>query len=87
MPEPFTPTHRLTVARPGQPVQVVELHLERAERGSPDGYAYTAGEWARDDSASWEHRDGQWLLDGVPVMDPHPDRPAASSVQVERVRG
>lgn len=87
MPEPFRPTHRLTVQWPGRPAQVVVLQLDAPRGyGSLHGCAYTEAEWARDDAASWEHRgeDG-WMLDGIPLMQPHPDRPAATSVQVERL--
>ncbi len=87
MHEPFAPTHRLVVDRPGHPQAVVVLRLVPSELGSADGYAYTAAEWASEDSASWERRGGEWLLDGVPVLEGHPDRPAATSLRVERLVG
>lgn len=83
MSEPFHPTHLLTVRWPDR-VQIVALRIE-----SSDGYgfAYTAEEWAKDDSAAWERSGDGWLLDGWPVMDAHPDRPAARSLQVQRLHG
>lgn len=83
MAEPFRPTHRLTVVWPSR-VQVAVLHLD-ALRGDPYGCAYTETEWARDEAASWEHREEGWMLDGIPLTMAHPDRPAATSVQVERL--
>lgn len=85
MATPFIPTHQLTVEYPGKKPQVVVLCLEPSERNSPFGYAYTEKEWAEDESASWEHREEGWLLDGWPLMQKHPDRDLPSSLQVELV--
>lgn len=82
MPDPHRPTHQLTVQWPGR----TETVLLRVEASDGYGFAYTAGEWARDESAAWERAEDGWLLDGWPVLQAHPDRPAASSVQVQRLR-